>query len=89
MAEAGFPQFDMSIWSGLWAPNGTPKDVVAKLSHALDTALDDSAVQKRMSDLGGSVPPKNERSPAFFESYVKREIARWHPILKAAAAVSN
>jgi tripartite-type tricarboxylate transporter receptor subunit TctC len=89
MAEAGFPQFEMNIWSGLWAPKGTPKDVVAKLSHALDKALDDPTVQKQMSDLGGLVPPKNERSPAFFASYVKNEIARWHPILKAAGAVSN
>lgn len=84
MAEAGFPQFEMSIWSGLWAPKGTPKSVLARLSDALDGALDDPAVQKKMSDLGGSVPPKTERSSAFFDSYVKSEIARWHPILKAA-----
>jgi len=89
MAETGFPQFEMSIWSGLWAPKGTPKTVVARLSGALDKALDDPAVQKKMSDLGGSVPPKSERSTAFFESYVKQEIARWRPILKAAVAVSN
>jgi putative tricarboxylic transport membrane protein len=89
MAEAGFPQFEMNIWSGLWAPKGTPKDVVARLSHALDKALDDPALQKQMSDLGGLVPPKNERSPAFFASYVKNEIARWHPILKAAVTVSH
>jgi tripartite-type tricarboxylate transporter receptor subunit TctC len=86
MAEAGFPQFDMTIWSGLWAPKGTPKDVVAKLSSALDKALSDPAVQKKMSDLGGSVPPRNERSPIFFKNYVKNEIARWHPILRAATA---
>jgi hypothetical protein len=42
-----------------------------------------------MSDLGGSVPPKNERSSAFFADYLKKEIARWHPILRAAAQVSN
>jgi tripartite-type tricarboxylate transporter receptor subunit TctC len=89
LAESGFPEFEMSIWSGLWAPKGTPKNVVAKLSGALDDALDDPAVQKKMSDLGGSVPPKNERSPAFFESYVKAETARWHPILQAAVAVSK
>ena len=88
MAETGFPQFEMSIWSGLWAPKGTPKTVVARLSGALDKALDDPAVQKKMSDLGGSVPPKSERSTAFFESYVKQEIARWRPILKAATTAS-
>jgi tripartite-type tricarboxylate transporter receptor subunit TctC len=84
MAEAGFPEFDMNIWSGLWAPKGTPKPVLAKLSDALDRALDDPAVQKKMSDLGGSVPPKTDRSSTFFENFVKTEIARWNPILKAA-----
>jgi tripartite-type tricarboxylate transporter receptor subunit TctC len=89
MAEAGFPQFEMSIWSGLWAPKGTPNSVVAKLSSALEKALDDPAVQKQMADLGGSVPPRNERSPTFLGKYVNTEIARWQPILKAAVAVSN
>lgn len=89
MAEAGFPQFDMNIWSGLWAPKGTPKPVLAKLSEALDKALDDPAVQKKMSDLGGAVPPQTERSRAFFASYVNTEIARWNPILKAAGAAQT
>jgi tripartite-type tricarboxylate transporter receptor subunit TctC len=89
MAEAGFLQFEMSIWSGLWAPKGTSKTVVATLSGALDKALDDPEVQKKMSDLSGSVPPKSERSSAFFANYLKKEITRWHPILRAAAQVSN
>ena len=89
MTETGFPQFEMSIWSGLWAPKGTPRNVVVKLSNALEKALDDPAVHKQMSDLGGSVPPKNERSPAFLGRYLNTEIARWQPILKAAVAVSN
>jgi tripartite-type tricarboxylate transporter receptor subunit TctC len=85
MAEAGFRQFDMSIWSGLWAPKGTPKAILAKLSDALDKALDDPLLQKKLSDLGGSVPVKADRSSAFFEHYVTGEIARWNPILKAAS----
>ena len=84
MAQAGFPQFDMNIWSGLWAPKGTPKAVLAKLSDALDKALDDPGVQKKLSDLGGAVPGKTERSAAFFDTFVKGEITRWNPILKAA-----
>jgi len=50
----------------------------------LDIALDDPAVKKRLADLGGSVPVKDERTPARFDSFVKAEIARWSPILKAA-----
>ena len=54
-------------------------------SDALDKALDDPTVIKRLADLGGSIPPKAERSPAKFEKMVKSEISRWKPILEAAA----
>jgi tripartite-type tricarboxylate transporter receptor subunit TctC len=76
----------MSIWAGIFAPKGTPAPIVAKLAEALDKALDDASVQKRINDLGGSIPGKAERTPAAFDQYVKAEIARWAPVLKAAAA---
>lgn len=76
--------YQMSIWAGIFAPKGTPKDIVDRLSIALDKALDDPEVQKRLADLGGSIPSKNERTPEKFDSFVKAEIARWSPILKAA-----
>jgi tripartite-type tricarboxylate transporter receptor subunit TctC len=75
----------MSIWAGIFAPKGTPAPIVAKLAVALDKALDDASVQKRINDLGGSIPGKAERTPAAFDAYVKAEIARWAPVLKAAA----
>jgi tripartite-type tricarboxylate transporter receptor subunit TctC len=86
--DAGI-KYDLSIWAGIFAPKGAPKEVVDKLSGALNKALDDPAVQKRMADLGGSLPTKAERTPAAFDKVVKAEITRWSPILKAAAAASN
>jgi tripartite-type tricarboxylate transporter receptor subunit TctC len=83
--EAGL-NYQMSIWAGIFAPKGTPKEAIDKLAAALDKALDDPGVKKRLADLGGSVPTKDERTPARFESFVKAEIARWAPILKSAAA---
>jgi tripartite-type tricarboxylate transporter receptor subunit TctC len=76
--------YQMSIWAGIFAPKGVSKEIVDKLAGALDQALDDPSVQKRLADLGGAVPSKDERSPARFEAFVKAEIARWSPILKAA-----
>src|SRR5205823_3539407 len=58
---------------------------VARLADALDKALDDDGVKQRINNLGGSIPEKRERSPAAFDAYVKAEIARWAPVLKAAA----
>jgi tripartite-type tricarboxylate transporter receptor subunit TctC len=81
--EAGV-DYQMSIWAGIFAPKGTPKPVVDKLAAALAKALDDPAVQKRMSDLGGSIPSKDERTPARFEKFVMAQIAHWSPILQAA-----
>jgi tripartite-type tricarboxylate transporter receptor subunit TctC len=76
--------YQMSIWAGIFAPKGTPNEVVDRLAAALDKALDDPEVQKRLAELGGSIPGRDERSPAKFDSFVKAEIARWSPILKAA-----
>jgi tripartite-type tricarboxylate transporter receptor subunit TctC len=81
--EAGV-NYQMSIWAGIFAPKGTPRDIIDKLAAALDKALDDPTVQQRLADLGGSLPRKDERTPASFNSFVKAEIARWSPILKAA-----
>ncbi len=81
--EAGV-DYQMSIWAGIFAPKGTPKAIIDKLAVALDQALDDPGVQARLAGLGGSLPSKDERTPAKFASFVKGEIARWSPILKAA-----
>src|SRR2546430_16095930 len=81
--EAGV-NYLMSIWAGIFAPKGTPKPIIDKLAVALDQALDDPGVQARLAGLGGSLPSKDERTPAKFASFVKGEIARWSPILKAA-----
>jgi tripartite-type tricarboxylate transporter receptor subunit TctC len=80
--------YQMSIWAGIFAPKGVSKEIVDKLAGALDQALDDPSVQKRLADLGGAVPAKDERNPARFDAFVKAEIARWSPILKAAGGTN-
>jgi tripartite-type tricarboxylate transporter receptor subunit TctC len=88
-AKEGGLNYQMSIWAGIFAPKGTPKEAIDTLAAALDKALDDPGVKKRLADLGGSVPSKDERSPAKFESFVKAEITRWAPILKQASAADK
>ena len=87
--QAGIPDYTLSIWSAMYAPKGTPPNIVAKLSGALDKALDDPAHDKRMVDLRGAVPTKAERGPAHLTAVLKADIAKWHPILKAAMAESK
>ena len=87
--EAGLPAYQISIWSAIFAPKGTPKPIAAKLSEALNKTLDDPAVVKRLADLGGTVPPKVDRGPDYLGKTLKADIARWDPILKKAMAESK
>jgi tripartite-type tricarboxylate transporter receptor subunit TctC len=80
--EAGLPAFKVTAWNALFAPKGTPKPVVDKLADALDKALDDPAVRKRLLDLGSDIPDKKGRGPAALSTLVKSEIERWAPVLK-------
>ncbi|HVZ52687.1 MAG TPA: tripartite tricarboxylate transporter substrate-binding protein [Pseudolabrys sp.] len=84
--EVGDAAFGINIWSAVFAPKGTPQAVVDKLTAALDKALDDPGLQKRMVELGGTVPPKADRGPAALSKVLKEDIARWNPILKTAVA---
>ena len=82
--EAGLPGFHISLWTALWAPKGTPKEIVAKLNSAVMDALADPAVRKRLADVGLEVPPREQQTPQALGAYQKAEIEKWWPIIKAA-----
>jgi tripartite-type tricarboxylate transporter receptor subunit TctC len=82
--EAGLPGFHMTLWSGLWAPKGTPKDVIARLNTAAVAAMADPAVQKRLNDLGLEVPAREQQTPQALGVWHKAEIDKWWPIVKKA-----
>jgi tripartite-type tricarboxylate transporter receptor subunit TctC len=82
--EAGLPGFHMTLWSGLWVPKGTPKDIVDKLNGAAVEALNDPAVRKQLENLGLQMPPKDQLSPAALGAWQRAEIAKWWPMIKAA-----
>jgi tripartite-type tricarboxylate transporter receptor subunit TctC len=82
--EAGLSGFHMTLWSGLWVPKGTPKDIVAKLNAAAVDAMNDPAVRKKFEDLGLQMPPKDKLSPEALGAWQKAEIAKWWPMIKAA-----
>jgi tripartite-type tricarboxylate transporter receptor subunit TctC len=82
--EAGLPGFHMTLWSGLWVPKDTPKDIVAKLNASAVDALNDPAVRKQLENLGLQMPPADQLSPEALGSWQKAEIAKWWPMIKAA-----
>ena len=83
-AEAGLGEFQASTWFGLFAPKSTPGPILDKLADALDRALDDAAVRKRLAEIGNEVPERAARGREARRALVKREIARWTPIIQAA-----
>jgi tripartite-type tricarboxylate transporter receptor subunit TctC len=87
--EGGLPDYQVSAWNALFAPKGTPKDIVTKLNETLSKALDDPATRKRLLDLGSVIPEGNGRSPGALIELVKSEVARWTPVLKAAGATGT
>jgi tripartite-type tricarboxylate transporter receptor subunit TctC len=82
--EAGLPGFYVAVWHALWVPKGTPKPVIAKLVDAVHTALADPNVQKRLTDLGQEIPPRDQQTPEALHAYHKAELDKWVPIIKAA-----
>jgi tripartite-type tricarboxylate transporter receptor subunit TctC len=82
--EAGLSNFHMTLWSGLWAPKGTPKEIVEKLNKATLDALNDPQVRKQLENLGLQMPPADKSTPEALGEWQKAEIAKWWPIIEAA-----
>jgi tripartite-type tricarboxylate transporter receptor subunit TctC len=80
-AQAGMPQFNLTVWFGLSAPKGTPRPVVDKLNKALGVALKDPDVVKHFADLGYDVVPPDKRSADYFDTFYKDEVALWAKVL--------
>ena len=82
--EAGLPEFQATGWFALFAPKGTPKPIVDRLSEVLDRTLDDEGTRTRLIVLGNDVPEKSRRGQQALRVLLKNEIARWTPIIQAA-----
>jgi tripartite-type tricarboxylate transporter receptor subunit TctC len=84
MDEVGVPGMYISFWNALWAPKGTPKDIIAKLNAAVVEALADPAVRQRLTDLGHVIATREEQTPEALAAFHRAEIEKWFPIIKAA-----
>jgi tripartite-type tricarboxylate transporter receptor subunit TctC len=82
--EAGLPDFHYSRWHALWAPKGTPKDVITKLNAAIVDALANPGVRARLTELAQEIYPRDRQTPEALGAFQKAEIEKWWPIIKAA-----
>jgi tripartite-type tricarboxylate transporter receptor subunit TctC len=81
--EAGLPGFYVSSWNGLWAPKGTPKPVIDKLTAAIVETLADPTVREQLVNLGQEIPPQSQQEPKGLAEFYRSELDKWLPILKA------
>ena len=82
--EAGMPGYYMAVWHGLWAPRGTPSQVVARLNSAMVDAAADERVRKRLMDIGQEMLPRDKQTPEALGAHQKAEIEKWWPLIKSA-----
>jgi len=87
--ESGLKNFEVSVWHGLYAPKGTPKPVVDKISAALRVALKDPVVVKRFAELGTEPEPADRATPAAHKAHLKAEVEKWEPVIKQAGVYAD
>jgi len=83
MGEAGLHEFYFSIWEGLFAPKGTPRTVIERLSAAVVNTLGDPSVRQKLETQGYEIPPPEQQTPEALRAFQKTEIEKWSPIIKA------
>jgi tripartite-type tricarboxylate transporter receptor subunit TctC len=89
MDEAGLKGFEVSVWHGLYAPKGTPKPVIDKLTKALQQAIKDPTVKQRFADLGAEPVAEKAATPDALRAQLKAEIDKWAPIIKKAGVYAD
>ncbi|MDM9559459.1 tripartite tricarboxylate transporter substrate-binding protein [Bordetella petrii] len=81
--EQGLKGFDVKVWHGIYAPAGTPAQDIAVFNKALKTALKSPAFTSKMADLGAEIVSEDRQTPESLQKWVKSEIDKWTPVLKA------
>ena len=84
LRESGLKDFEIVVWHGIYGPKGMAPEVVAKVNKAVQDALKDPTVIQKAGDLGAVIVPEVKQTPAALQAWLKAEIDKWAPLLKAA-----
>lgn len=88
-SEAGLPDFEVTAWHAIYAPKGTPKPVIDRLTKALQVALKDKNVIQRFADLGTEPVLEGQATPEALRAQLKAEVDKWGPLIKKAGVYAE
>jgi tripartite-type tricarboxylate transporter receptor subunit TctC len=89
LQESGLKGFEVKVWHGVYAPKGTPPEVVAKFNASLRAALKDPAFTQKMAELGAEIVPEAKQTPAGLQSWLQSEVDKWGPIIRKAGVYAD
>jgi tripartite-type tricarboxylate transporter receptor subunit TctC len=89
MREAGLTGFEVNVWHGLYAPRGTPRPIVERLSQALNAALRDETVRARFAELSTIPAGPDRANPAYHARHIRAEIEKWGAVIRAAGEFAD
>jgi tripartite-type tricarboxylate transporter receptor subunit TctC len=81
LSEAGVPGYEATIWVGLMAPKGTPKEVVDRLNQAVSKIASQADVRQLWAKQGAVPMVMN---PPVFDKYIQDDVAKWAQVIRAA-----
>jgi tripartite-type tricarboxylate transporter receptor subunit TctC len=87
--EAGLPALQTVAWTALFAPKGTPKPIIMRINSAVQKAMTDPVIAKRLAEIGADIPPPEQRSPQALGQLVNAEVDKWVPLIKDAGVVAQ
>jgi tripartite-type tricarboxylate transporter receptor subunit TctC len=89
LSEGGLKDFEVVVWHGIYAPKGTPKPIIDRMNAAVRTALKDPDVMRRMAELGAEIVPDSKLTPEGLQTWLKSEIDKWGPVIRAAGKFAD
>ena len=89
LAESGLKDFQVVVWHGMYLPKATPKPVADRLTAALQASLKEPDVRKKLADLGAEIVPVDKQTPEGLRVWLKAEIDKWTPIIRAAGVYAD
>jgi tripartite-type tricarboxylate transporter receptor subunit TctC len=87
--EQGLKGFEVKVWHGMYAPKGTPKPVLDKITAALQAAMQDASVKQRLADLSSEIVPLDKMTATGLKTHLEAEIAKWGPVIKKAGIYAD